>query len=192
MMSNPLKGIVINRSKILLFILLSLSFSQVIFGEPTLDTNDKSQIIFSNFSKDVILTLYDNENAFYKTQRGVRVQLTNRLLLKTTSNISMDRLLSRYPQLSYASLYYESKKFIYFKVEISPKSNISSLLNILGKDHDILLAQPDILQLNRNKNTIQGQDIAKSTKDYFKSIGIVKLWKNLAPGLSSFMMMVLI
>ncbi len=125
------------------------------------------EIIFDNFSDSISLSPYKNH---YMTSKGDYVALSNRLILKTSHIIKKENLYSYHTKITQVIPLYLGQSFNYFSIELASQQDLSLVLQQLRKKKNVLLVQPDLLQLktpplkNVKSTLINTNTHAKRTK----------------------------
>lgn len=132
-------------------------------------TDNWTSFNFPNFSDTLSITPRGNE--FFLDDR-VLVSLSGRLIVKTTVSTSEADILSLAPSVNAARMLYSGKSFNYFLVTTS-HSTPAKAIRFLNKADQILLVQPDILQLR----TFSSAPAGSSFDSYLDHIGVRALWQ---------------
>lgn len=130
-----------------------------------------SVITFKNFNKNIHL---HKEGEYYRTEDGLLVKLNDQILVKTHKNFVLHDLVSSHNEIVDGSEIFVAREFNYYLVKIAEASNIGVMIDTLLSFPEILLVQPDLLQIaynaqDKNKKTSGiGADL---TDEKFSAIG---------------------
>ena len=139
---------------------------------------ETQNIVFKNFSENVILEPVNNEALLYKTIDDLKVKLSHRVIIKIKSDIDQSVLQKKFTFLNQVKLHYKAQSFSYCLAEIDPMINMQEALARLEKEPLVLLVQPDLLQLT-DKESHQSDDHKNSDHDmnhYIESLKIADRW----------------
>lgn len=152
-----------NLSKISLWIGIILFFytSPVFANSPVVDNTNtfdiSFDIAFDNFSKPIVLV--KKETYFQVKGTKIQVQLTNRIIVKTTTNVNKKAAYQFHQQISKVVELFSGTTNNYFSLELKNSARLTQVLHELQEiqkkhpEKGITLVQPDILQLQSKAET---------------------------------------
>ena len=161
---------------------LFISLSVLISSAAVADT-----ITFDNFSQSV--SLVKKQGYYVLKGSEVRISLSNRLIVKTSKNITKQSLKNYHKQITQVSELFVSAKSRYYSVVITTPKLLGEVLSDLQKNVNIELIQPDMLQLKNKselKNTLDNAVTnllgepgltVKQTNTYIDLLGLPSLWE---------------
>lgn len=163
------------------------------------NNNNEGIISFENFGEDY--HLYP-EGELYRTELGLSVHLTGSLIVKTSSVVDRRQVSNLYEHIEEAKTLFTGKDFIYYLVYLRDKKLLKKALNAIKKSPNVLLVQPDLLQIDKRASIpsslaffrgSQGQEdehhhsvteenqisvrVNREYEAYLKNIGIPELHK---------------
>lgn len=148
-----------------------------------------SQIQFANLNENITLTKVGEQYHLNATKQ--RVQLTNRLIVKTPVSSSKSDVKNYHDDIKQVTSLYQGSRFNYYLITAKSADFPARLFNALkGKQFqpqsNILLVQPDILQIKTKAahetadttNTANTTDTRTITRaPYFSSLGVKSYWQ---------------
>lgn len=156
-------------SKLFIWIVLFSNFSiSSVFAQSLIVDNISvsGNIVFDNFSKKIVLV---KKTTFFQIQdSAVNVQLSNRIIVKTTTALNKQQVSQLHPQINKVVILFNGTSSHYFSIEIKDATQLAKVifdLQTMQKkqpESGIMLVQPDILQL-QSKATLAS--LATSTKN---------------------------
>ena len=137
-----------------------------------------SQVQFTNLNESITLT--QAGNYYYLNGTEHRVQLTNRLIVKTSALSSKSDVKSYHADIQQVTSLYQGDGFNYYLITANNADFPLQLFNVLkGKKFEaqsnILLVQPDILQIKTKAESEANKSI--QVAPYFSSLGIKSYWQ---------------
>jgi len=106
---------------------------------------------------------------------GVLVYRSNRLVVKGISGLTKEQVGRFNPAVGQVTLLYRAAEFVYYRVELKPPADLQPLIDQLSSRPEILLVQPDLLQLKAYHGHPSG---GKKQADFVRQLGIRELWKS--------------
>ncbi|MBU0944606.1 MAG: S8 family serine peptidase [Proteobacteria bacterium] len=131
-----------------------------------------SAIEFKNFSNQVILTPIADDQYLYPD--GTKVNLTNRLVVKTTGKVSKEQLKNIDQRVTTVQELYRLPSSAYYAVTFTDKRNIAEVLHRFEISPLIDLAQPDLLQLQDESGRV---GVPQQATEYIQKLNISSLWQ---------------
>ena len=120
---------------------------------------DTSLLSVKNFDQTLELTVAKKNKSSdlqtVSTQYGHQLALSNRLIVKLAADINIEKLIANIAHIKTAQLLYQGHGFNYFSLTLSSQNALQSTFLVLQKHKDILLLQPDLLQLNNKASKTQ-------------------------------------
>jgi subtilisin family serine protease len=168
----------------------SVSSSPLVHAEIKLPTDS---LVFSNFSKKITLV---KKGRFYQVAgKSDKVELSDRLIVKTNLSIDPKTLRSVDHQIQAVTPLYTGHDQIYYLVKMTSQNALAGGIKSLEKSKGVSLVQPDMLQLASSSHQklhlkIKNKPISDAQKDiirrrleqaepspYLAMLDIPSLWK---------------
>ncbi|GAA0352259.1 S8/S53 family peptidase [Bowmanella denitrificans] len=102
---------------------------------------------FSNFFQRIEAV---EQSGVYRLKTGeINIQLSNRIVIKVLPSLSQSEIASLDKSVVNITELYLAQDFHYLMVELTSREHLPRIIDQLERHPGVLLAQPDILQLNR-------------------------------------------
>lgn len=129
-------------------------------------------IEFSNFGYPVELTIAtDNQ---YFVSDDIKVQVANRVVLKTSKGVTKDTILKTDRRITDVQELYRLKRCTYYLVTFHEIKDLPEIIDFFEYLPFVISVQPDLLQLK--EESLQPEKQRKKTL-YIDELGIRSLWK---------------
>ena len=146
-----------------LLVICALYFSTVYASQSSSATSGvASEIRFNNFDKSIRLRW---DGTYYLTDEGLSVQLNDQLLVKTNKRLLLNDLISAHDDIVEGKEVFVAHNFNYYLVKFAKHSNMGAAINTLTQASDVLLVQPDILQMGYPQASVGALGLQQSLFD---------------------------
>ena len=132
-------------------------------------------LVFRNFDREI--QLLPHQDHFVVAGSGQAVQVSNRLIVQTSHALIRDALAQRHKAIAQVTSLFADKHSQYFAVELAGGADLSAALKALASQPDILLVQPDLLQLKQLAHTVTPLSAAPA-EDFLPLPQREQLWQH--------------
>ena len=131
-------------------------------------------LTFRNFEREV--QLIPQQDHFIVAGTGQAVRLANRLIVQASPALSRVELTQKHKAIARVTSLFTSKDSQYFAVELAADEKLTDVLKILSSQNDILLVQPDLLQLAQRTHAVTSNS-SMPVADFLPSQQRDHLWQ---------------
>lgn len=107
---------------------------------------------FSQLYEAAQLSEGDQTRRYHIKSNGIDIQLSNRIIIKVKSSIKKTEIANLDKDVKNITELYQAKDFTYLMADLKSASRLEQVIPRFEQHPGVLLAQPDILQLNRLSN----------------------------------------
>jgi len=157
----------------ILLLIASPVFAEVKIAEAAISEN----IVFDNFSKQVVLVRQDDYYFVRGTEK--KVELSHRIIVKTTSDITKDEIYRYHAQVNKVTELFKGSTQHFYSITLKDTGKFAQVFNALkllqqqNEKSGITLVQPDILQINTKA---EKKAFSNKASPYISLLDIPSLW----------------
>lgn len=131
-------------------------------------------LAFQNFGQEI--QLLQQQNHYVVAGSGQAVRIANRLIVQVSPALERAALAQRHNAIDQVTLLFEGNSSKYFMLALAADADLSAVLEDLAKQENILLVQPDLLQLTQRAHTLN--TAAAPAQDFLPAEQRTQLWRH--------------